>query len=309
MPAALRAQIRGNECFEIISLDSALIYRGMDIGTAKPNAQERTLIRHHLIDIRDPHQHYSAAEFRHDCIDLVAQIHARGHRVLLVGGTMMYYHALIKGLSDLPERDAEIRADLHAQAQKVGWPELHARLAKLDPETAQHIAPQDQQRIERALEIWQLSGLTPSQLRTRSSDSSMQKLPFPLLTIGLIPHHRAQLHARINARFDAMLAEGFLNEVAQLMARGDLDPNMGAMRAVGYRQAWQYLHNLKQRQQNHPPISAEGLAAFFAFREQACAATRQLAKRQLTWLRKTRLDEVIDPFAVIDPFEATDPFA
>lgn len=249
---------------EIISVDSALVFRGMDIGTAKPTAEERAAVPHHLIDIADPTESYSAARFASAARRLIGEINARGRLALLVGGTMLYFKALIDGLDAMPQADAEVRAQLDARAAAEGWPALHAELARVDPTTAARLAPNDAQRIQRALEVWQLTG------RPLSAHHGQRAVPgLPLRLIALEPDSRAWLHERIAQRFDAMLAAGFLDEVRALRARGDLHPDMTSMRCVGYRQAWEAL-------------DAGDLAPL---RERGIAATRQLAKRQLTWLR------------------------
>lgn len=256
---------------EIISVDSALVYRGMDIGTAKPSADELAAVPHHLIDIIDPLDAYSVAQFRTDTLRLVAEIGARGKLPLLVGGTMMYFKGLNEGLDDLPTADAAVRAQLEDDAARLGWPALHARLRAVDPITADRLAPNDAQRINRALEIYQLSGKPMSSLL---SGRGKLDLPFDLLPLALEPSERAVLHARIASRFDQMLGRrddsGLVAEVAALRARGDLQPNLPSMRCVGYRQAWDYL---------------DGTIDRAALRETGIIATRQLAKRQLTWLR------------------------
>ena len=265
---------------EIISMDSALVYRGMDIGTAKPDAAERALAVHHLLDILDPAQAYSAAQFAHDAQRLVAEIRGRGAQPLIVGGTMLYLKALQTGLSALPQADATMRAELDAEAARLGWPALHARIALVDPPTAARLAPNDAQRIQRALEVWQLSGKPLSAHFTPTTPRDAA--PLALRILALEPSDRGVLHARIAQRFDAMLAAGFLDEVRALRARGDLSPALPAIRAVGYRQAWSHL---------------DGFTTAAQFREQAIAATRQLAKRQLTWLRSMPQREVIDCLA------------
>jgi tRNA dimethylallyltransferase len=252
---------------EIVSVDSALVYRGMDIGTAKPTAAERRRVPHHLLDIRDPAHAYSAAEFAHDARELIAQIHARGRRVVLAGGTMLYFKALFEGLDAMPPADPQLRAALEAQAAVAGWPALHAQLAAVDPATAARLAPNDAQRIQRALEVFRVSGQPLSQLHRASA---REALPQPDLFLSLEPGDRAWLHARIAQRFDAMLAAGLLDEVRALRARGDLHPELPSMRCVGYRQAWEALDADWPLQE---------------LRERGIAATRQLAKRQLTWLR------------------------
>jgi tRNA dimethylallyltransferase len=264
---------------EIVSVDSALVYRGMDIGTAKPTADELAAVPHHLIDILDPLDNYSAMQFRADALRLVADIHARGRLPLLVGGTMLYFKALRDGLDDLPQADAEVRARLDAEALRIGVTGLHARLAAVDPETAARLKPTDSQRIQRALEIFELTGKPMSQLLT---GVRKEELPFDLLPLALEPSDRGVLHARIAARFDLMLAApggGLLEEVKRLRARGDLHLGLPSMRCVGYRQAWEYLDG---------DYDADTL------REKGIAATRQLAKRQLTWLRSMPDRIVID---------------
>jgi len=255
---------------EIVSVDSALVYRGMDIGTAKPSARERAAVPHHLIDIVDPAERYSAARFVADAAAAIAAIRARGAIPLLVGGTMLYFKALFDGLDALPGADAEVRAAIDERAARAGWPALHAELATIDPPTAARLAPNDSQRIQRALEVHRLSG------RPLSSWHSAPDGRTPPL-IALEPRERAWLHARIAARFAAMLAAGFVAEVQALRARGDLDAEQPSMRAVGYRQAW-------------AALDAGDLAALAP---SATAATRQLAKRQLTWLRAMPWRQVV----------------
>ncbi|VXB56823.1 delta(2)-isopentenylpyrophosphate tRNA-adenosine transferase [Burkholderia sp. 8Y] len=263
---------------EIVSVDSALVYRHMDIGTAKPSAAERAAARHHLIDIIDPAESYSAAQFRADALRLVGEIIARGNVPLLVGGTMLYYKALTQGLNDLPAADPAVRATLDADAARDGWPALHARLAAVDPQTAARLAPNDSQRIQRALEIYLLSGQPMSALLAAPRVLE-QEAPYRFVPIALEPSDRAVLHARIAARFDAMLAHGFIDEVKRLRARGDLDVLMPSMRCVGYRQAWEYL---------------DGVTAYDEMRDKGIFATRQLCKRQLTWLRAMPERVVVD---------------
>jgi len=261
---------------EIISVDSALIYRGMDIGSAKPSAAERAAVPHHLIDIIDPAQSYSVAQFRSDVLTLVHQITARQHMPVLVGGTMMYFKVLMDGLGDLPPADLQIRARLDAEIAAHGIASLHARLAELDPVTAQRLPPGDTQRIQRALEVIEQTGTMLSTL------FAQQGAAVPVLDIqafSLEPGDRSGLHQRIAQRFDSMLAQGFLDEVIALRARGDLNPSMPAMRCVGYRQAWQYL---------------DGTIDAAEMRERGIIATRQLAKRQLTWLRSMPDRIVVD---------------
>ncbi len=268
---------------EIISIDSALVYRGMDIGTAKPSAQERQQVAHHLIDIREPTQTYNAADFVNDAEQLIADIQSRGKLPLLVGGTMLYLKALQDGIDDLPKTDSAIRETIETRAKANGWPAMHEELRKIDPATASRLAPNDAQRISRALEVWHISGKSltawfeegaQKRLGVRQSFASRNKLD----VISLEPNDRSWLHQRIEQRFDAMLAAGFLDEMQTLRERGDLNPDLPSMRCVGYRQAWEQLDAM-QLQAN---CSQEMLARL---KETAVAATRQLAKRQLTWLR------------------------
>jgi tRNA dimethylallyltransferase len=262
---------------EIVSIDSAQVYRGLDIGSAKPSHDERARVAHHLIDIRDPSEPYSAAEFVSDAVDAVRAIRARGRLPLIVGGTMLYAHALRHGLSALPAADPALRARLEAEAAELGWPALHSRLARLDAATAARLAPLDRQRIGRALEVIELTGRPYSaQLGAAAAP------PMRLDAIALMPADRALLHARIEQRFDAMLADGLLDEVRQLRARGDLHGDLPALRSVGYRQAWAHL---------------AGETDYAAFRAAGIAATRQLAKRQLTWLRSMPEALRLDPLA------------
>jgi tRNA dimethylallyltransferase len=269
MALAEVCRAQGGPALEIISVDSALVYRGMDIGTAKPSAAERAAVPHHLIDIRDPHQPYSAAEFVADARSLIDAIHARGALPLLVGGTMLYFKALFDGLDDIPAADAGVRKAIDAKARERGWPALHAELARVDPATAARLAPGDAQRIQRALEVWQVSGRPLSSFHSGRFDAGRQPNP-DFALISLEPTDRAWLHTRIAARFDAMLAAGFLDEVRTLRDRGDLHPDLPSMRCVGYRQAWEML---------------DGLWPASEFVDRGVAATRQLAKRQITWLR------------------------
>ena len=264
---------------EIISVDSALVYRGMDIGTAKPSAAELAAVPHHLINIRDPRQAYSAAEFVADAQRLMTEITARGKLPLLVGGTMLYFKALREGIDDMPRADPGIRADIELQAARVGWPALHAELAQVDPVSAARLAPADSQRISRALEVYRISGRPLSSFQTRQSGQNGKSTHDPdSLLISLEPQDRAWLHQRIAQRFDAMLASGFLDEVRALRARGDLHPDLPSMRCVGYRQAWDYLDA-------HETRGLAGVPPLSALRDKGIFATRQLAKRQITWLR------------------------
>ncbi|TAN09515.1 MAG: tRNA (adenosine(37)-N6)-dimethylallyltransferase MiaA [Burkholderiaceae bacterium] len=254
---------------EIISVDSALVYRGMDIGTAKPSATERAAVAHHLIDIRDPAEPYSAAEFASDATRLMAEIRARRHVPLLVGGTLLYFRALLGGLDALPAANAAVREALEKRAQRLGWPALHAELARVDPAAAARLAPNDRQRIQRALEVWQQTGQPLSALQTGASGTAA-KMRAPPHFFALEPTDRAWLHTRIALRFDQMLAAGLIDEVKRLNARGTLSADLPAMRCVGYRQVLDTL---------------AGRAPAETLRERGIAATRQLAKRQLTWLR------------------------
>ncbi len=261
---------------EIISVDSALVYRGMDIGTAKPNAEELATAPHHLINIRDPLKAYSAAEFVADARRLILDISARGKLPLLVGGTMLYFKALFEGLDDMPKADPEVRAAIAAEALDKGWPALHSELAAIDPVTAARLEPQDSQRISRALEVYRVSGLPLSSFHQRkAAPATYQTAP---TLISLEPRERSWLHERIAQRFDAMLATGFLDEVKALRARGDLNADLPSMRCVGYRQAWEAL---------------EGTSPMNELRDKGIFATRQLAKRQITWLRSMPQRQVI----------------
>jgi tRNA dimethylallyltransferase len=269
---------------EIISMDSALVYRGMDVGTAKPSAQERAAVPHHLIDLLDPTEVYSAAAFAADATRLTADILARGRLPLLVGGTMLYFKALTEGLAPLPAADAALRAELESRAARLGWPALHAELAQVDPATAARLAPGDAQRIQRALEVWQASGVPLSQWHERAQQGAPGAAHRPrwagMPVVSLEPTGeggRAWLHGRIAQRFDAMLAAGLLDEVRALRQRGDLHAGLPAMRCVGYRQAW-------------AALDAGDLGPL---RDTGIAATRQLAKRQLTWLRSVPQRRVV----------------
>jgi len=257
---------------EIISVDSALVYRGLDIGAAKPDAAMRAAVPHHLIDVRDPWQTFSAAEFAQAARAAAREIAARGRLPILAGGTGLYFQALLQGLAPMPPADPALRAQLAAEAAQVGWPALHAQLAHVDAEAAARIKPTDPQRIQRALEVFRLSGQPITHWQRQPGSD---RLPMRVLKLAIAPPERAVLHGRIQARFDAMLAEGFLDEVRALRALPQMQAvaaplDLPAVRAVGYRQAWEHLDGL---------IDAAG------FRERAIQATRQLAKRQLTWLR------------------------
>jgi tRNA dimethylallyltransferase len=251
---------------EIVSMDSAQVYRGLDIGTAKPSASERARVPHHLIDLLDPDRSYSTGRWRADAVAAAREILSRGKIPLVVGGTMLYYRALVGGLDALPQADAQVRAEINAEAASRGWPALHAELERVDPKSARRIAAGDTQRIQRALEVWRLTGKPLSALQGHTRGA----LPFALKAFALVPAEREALHERIAQRFDAMLKAGLVEELETLRGRYRLTPGMPSMRAVGYRQVWEYL---------------EGEIDADAMREGAVAATRQLAKRQLTWLR------------------------
>jgi len=266
--SALAMEVARRWPVEIISVDSAQVYRGMDIGTAKPSAAERAAVPHHLIDVRDPEQPYSAALFAADARRICAEVAARGRRPLLVGGTMLYFRALAEGLDAMPAADAAIRAEIEAQAAACGWPALHDELARVDATTAARLAPNDAQRIGRALEVWRASGRALSSFHTQRGSGTA------LTLIALEPDERAWLHARIAQRFDSMLAAGLLDEVRRLRARPGVHAALPSMRAVGYRQTWAALD-----------AGLVGAALQAQVREHGIAATRQLAKRQLTWLR------------------------
>ena len=271
---------------EIISLDSALVYRGMDIGTAKPMAEELASVPHHLIDIISPLQSYSAAEFAADCLRLCGEISARGRMPLIVGGTMMYFHALVNGLNDLPQADAGVRAQLQAQKAEQGLEGLYRRLCGVDAATAARLKPGDSQRIERALEVFLLTGRP---LSDHLAVQTAYRVPLRLHTLVLFPQRRELLHDAIARRFRLMLEQGFLEEVGRLKAEyPSLTAEHNSMRCVGYRQAWDYL---------------DGACAYDAFVDAGIAATRQLAKRQLTWLRKTEADTLLDPYDGTDVFQ------
>ena len=271
---------------EIISLDSALVYRGMDIGTAKPTAEELASVPHHLIDIISPLQSYSAAEFAADCLRLCGEISARGRMPLIVGGTMMYFHALVNGLNDLPQADAGVRAQLQAQKAEQGIEGLYRRLCEVDAATAARLKPGDSQRIERALEVFLLTGRP---LSDHLAVQTAYRVPLRLHTLVLFPQRRELLHEAIARRFRLMLEQGFLEEVGRLKAEyPSLTAEHNSMRCVGYRQAWDYL---------------DGACAYDAFVDAGIAATRQLAKRQLTWLRKTEVDTLLDPYDGADVFQ------
>lgn len=267
--SALALALRTRLPVELVSVDSSQVYRGMDIGTAKPSAEERARVPHRLIDIRDPAERYSAGDFHADALREMAQITAAGRVPLLVGGTMMYFHALEHGLAPLPAADGAMRRRLEGEAARHGWPELHRRLQALDPRRAARVHPNDGQRIQRALEIAALTGAPPSECLARRHPG----LPYRVLRIGIFPQDRHALHERIRARFAHMLVRGLVDEVERLRRRADLGPELPSMRTVGYRQVWQYL---------------TGMVNYNEMLERAVSATRQLAKRQLTWLRSYR---------------------
>ncbi|MDH4192084.1 MAG: tRNA (adenosine(37)-N6)-dimethylallyltransferase MiaA [Betaproteobacteria bacterium] len=254
---------------EIVSIDSAQVYRGLDIGTAKPSRAERDRVPHHLIDLIDPDAAYSAGQFRQDALRAIEEILARRRIPLLVGGTMLYYRALAMGLDVLPRADPALRAAIDAEAARRGWPSLHEELGRVDPESARRVGPHDAQRIQRALEVWRATGQPLSRLH----GTAIAPPPFVLKTFAIVPQDRALLHERIAKRFDAMLEAGLVEELAGLRERHRLAADMPSMRCVGYRQAWDYL---------------QGRCDRATMRDKAIAATRQLAKRQFTWLRSFR---------------------
>ncbi|MCD9117816.1 tRNA (adenosine(37)-N6)-dimethylallyltransferase MiaA [Pseudomonas bijieensis] len=262
---------------ELISVDSALVYRGMDIGTAKPSKELLAEFPHRLIDILDPAEAYSAADFRRDALQAMAEITARGKIPLLVGGTMLYYKALVDGLADMPAADPEVRTQIEEEAARLGWQALHEQLAIIDPESAARIHPNDPQRLSRALEVYRVSGQSMTALRQRQSAQSteaaasgLQQLPYTVANLAIAPANRQVLHRRIEQRFTLMLEQGFIDEVVALRERSDLHPGLPSIRAVGYRQVWDYL---------------DGKLTSAEMQERGIIATRQLAKRQFTWLR------------------------
>ena len=287
--AAAMAIALEHDC-EIISVDSALVYRGMDIGTAKPSAAELAQVPHHLINIRDPLQAYSAAEFVRDAKALITDMASRGKLPLLVGGTMLYFKALFDGIDDMPAADPAVRAVLEQEAAEKGWPAMHAKLALVDPITAQRLAPADSQRIQRALEVYRVSGLPLSHFHA-AKNATKKIATYPASAgasalISLEPLHRSWLHSRIAQRFDTMLEQGFVDEVRRLRARGDLNPDLPSMRCVGYRQTWEALGA-------HEASGSSGPLPRSALRELGIIATRQLAKRQITWLRSMPQRQVV----------------
>ncbi|WP_411386343.1 tRNA (adenosine(37)-N6)-dimethylallyltransferase MiaA [Pseudomonas sp. MPB03] len=262
---------------ELISVDSALVYRGMDIGTAKPSKELLAEFPHRLIDILDPAEAYSAADFRRDALQAMAEITARGKIPLLVGGTMLYYKALVDGLADMPAADPEVRAQIEEEAARLGWQALHEQLAVIDPESAARIHPNDPQRLSRALEVYRVSGQSMTALRqrqtaqsTEAAASGLQQLPYTVANLAIAPANRQVLHRRIEQRFTLMLEQGFIDEVVALRERSDLHAGLPSIRAVGYRQVWDYL---------------DGKLTSAEMQERGIIATRQLAKRQFTWLR------------------------
>ena len=263
---------------EVISVDSALVYKGMDIGTAKPTQEERAGVVHHLIDIIDPAQSYSVSQFVNDTNALIGDILARGKVPILAGGTMMYFNALINGISPLPKSDEKIRNEITQQAQRLGWSKLHDELRGVDPISGERIHPNDPQRITRALEVYRSTGKT----LTHWQQQEGEKCPYNIAQFAIAPADRAVLHERIATRFDLMLEQGFENEVVQLYERSDLHEDLPSIRSVGYRQMWQYL---------------DGQLSYAEMRERGIIATRQLAKRQLTWLRGWEQVTWLDTFA------------
>lgn len=274
---ALSLRLAQRVPLEIISVDSALVYRGMDIGSAKPTPQEMSLCPHHLIDIREISQPYSAADFRSDAKRLIREIRARGRFPLLVGGTMLYARALRRGIDEMPSTDPNVRAAVLSEACEKGWPAMHRELTRVDPQAAARIQPTDSQRIARALEVWRSTG------RALSSFQQGEKTADPTIAVmGLVPGDRAKLHRLIGERFDGMVTKGLLDEVRDLMQRPDFDRDLPSMRSVGYRQAIDHLL---------------GEYDFAEFLERGKVATRQLAKRQMTWLRPLQDIAVVDPYA------------
>ncbi|OGA34075.1 MAG: tRNA (adenosine(37)-N6)-dimethylallyltransferase MiaA [Betaproteobacteria bacterium RIFCSPLOWO2_12_FULL_62_13b] len=267
---------------EIVSVDSAQVYRGMDIGTAKPSAAERASVPHHLIDILPPTEAYSAALFRADALRVIGQIRSRARLPLLVGGTMLYFKALLEGLSRLPSANAQIRAEIEAEAQDLGWPALHTRLAAVDPDTAARLKPRDSQRIQRALEVYRITGEPMSRLLFHPPPLAGEGREGAFLSIALLPADRARLHQRISARLTEMLSRGLVEEVEALRQKYALSSELPSMRSVGYRQVWQHLEGELDRDE---------------LKDRAIYATRQLAKRQMTWLRSWPECSVFDCFA------------
>ena len=285
----LAEAVKNERSLEIISVDSALVYRGMEIGTAKPSLLERQEVAHHLIDIIEPNEAYSAARFVTDATQLIRDIHGRGNFPLIVGGTMLYAKALIDGLHDLPVTQPQVRTQVLEEAQQHGWPAMHEQLKQVDPLSAQRLAPNDAQRIGRALELYRQTGRSMSTWLAQSAPGPAKDLEYAIL--ALEPSHRAVLHQRIAQRFQSMISQGFLEEMHRLRARGDLHPDMASMRCVGYRQAWEWLDLqtliTEEGEQRTPPPLQNMI-------ELGIIATRQLAKRQLTWLRSMPAREVVD---------------
>jgi tRNA dimethylallyltransferase len=286
--AITRSAKQLGKTIEIISMDSALVYRGMDIGTAKPSKSEMQEVRHHGIDIAEPEDPYSAAKFVHDAKRWLKEIRERNNIPLIVGGTMLYWRALAHGLSNMPAASPEVRAEIELRAAKLGWPAIHDELRQVDPETAARLEKNDAQRVQRALEVYLLSGKPMSEWlqeqpkesgRGEADDKADNDVPINLRLISIEPSDRSVLHDRIAKRFEVMMAEGFLDEMKALRQNPRLHPDLPSMRAVGYRQAWDHL---------------DGNITFQEFQDQAIAATRQLAKRQLTWLRGMKAKEVVD---------------
>jgi tRNA dimethylallyltransferase len=282
--SALAVELAGRLPLEIVSMDSALVYRGMDIGTAKPDAALRARVPHHLVDLVDPDERYSAGRWRQDALSAIEAIFQSKKTPLIVGGTMLYYRALVAGIDALPQADTAVRAELDAEAARLGWPAMHAALARVDPQAAARIAPGDAQRIQRALEVWKLTGKPMSALHGQARAD----LPFALKAVALIPE-RAALHERIANRFDEMLRLGLIEEVEGLRRRYRLSAASPSMRAVGYRQVWQHLEGDYDRK---------------ALRDKGIVATRQLAKRQLTWLRSFSGVERLDPAEPLAAFHS-----
>jgi tRNA dimethylallyltransferase len=263
----LAMQLYDNLPCEIVSVDSAMIYRGMDIGTAKPDVETLLRYPHRLIDLCDPDQAYSAAEFRRDALVQIEEIRSAGKIPLLTGGTMMYFHALKNGLASLPKADPAVRERILALAEAQGWPAIHQRLQEVDPVSAERLNPNDSQRLQRALEVFEVSGRTMTELW---AEQEAQKPDFPIIPMAVMPKERSELHERIEMRFDIMLEQGFVDEVRQLWDRGDLTLQMPSVRCVGYRQVWEYFSETWD---------------YETMRFKGIVATRQLAKRQVTWLR------------------------
>ena len=275
---ALAMALREHLPVELVSVDSTLVYRGMDIGTAKPSAEELARAPHRLIDIRDPADPYSAADFCADAEREIIDIHAAGRIPLLVGGTMLYFKALLEGLAPMPEADPEVRAAIERDAAEYGWPHIHAQLAEVDPAMAVEIHPNHSQRLSRALEVYRVSGKTMTELRREQEADGAPAFTdrFEVTQLAIAPRDRKVLHQRIQSRFEQMMEQGLIEEVTALRARGDLEPSLPALRAVGYRQVWDYLDG---QEGLGPLMSRDALC------ERGVVATRQLAKRQVTWLR------------------------